>query len=178
MVANGIKSGENKMQQNERSDKKNPSTSTSQNPITTNRVRKSFMTTEKSMTQQNFAVSSNINNIMARYEKTGIIDNVNKQSALYGDYSEFPSYSEALNFIHLADELFNKLPAKIRAEFSNDPNIFLEFANDPRNNQQMIDLGLIKAPEPSKTQTQPQTNKKEDKATNDDKTTNSEKPST
>jgi len=97
---------------------------------------------EPTLTKQSFKNESNINNIMARYEKTGIVEHISAKSPQYGDFSEISDYQDNLNKVLMAEELFDSLPAKIRAEFSNDPGSFLDFVTNPENNQKMVDLGL------------------------------------
>ncbi|AXH75847.1 MAG: internal scaffolding protein [Microviridae sp.] len=99
-------------------------------------------THEKSLTQQNFADESDINNIMARYEKTGELP-VSNLSPLYGDFTLLPDYMEAQNLIVSAREHFDSLPSKIRDRFHNDPAQFLAFCDDPENAPEMRLLGLL-----------------------------------
>ena len=40
--------------------------------------------------------------------------------------------------------MFMALPSKVRREFDDDPGTFLDFANDPKNTDRMIELGLVK----------------------------------
>ena len=42
------------------------------------------------------------------------------------------------------------LPAEIRATFDNNPATFLDYAQDPENNQALMDMGLIE-PDPETT---------------------------
>jgi len=104
--------------------------------------------TGESKTQQQFKDETNINNIMARYEKTGLIDHLNNRAPNYGDFTEVDDYQSAVNKIMLADEYFMELPAKIRAHFNNNPAEFLEFTENPENMDAMIEMGLAYAPEP------------------------------
>lgn len=96
----------------------------------------------ESRTRQSFADESNINVIMERYRQTGIVEHVNKVQGRYGDYSVVPSYQEAMEKIKRAHDMFMTLPSDIRAKFQNDPGEFLAFASDPKNEEEMIELGL------------------------------------
>jgi len=112
---------------------------------------------QTSMTKQSFAGESQINNIMAKYEKTGVIDHVKN----HGGYVEMPSgvdYHDALNLSLDAQAAFDELPAKIRKEFDNDPETFLTFVDNPANVERMAELGLIEpaAPVVSKTEAEPE----------------------
>ncbi len=95
-----------------------------------------------SMTKQSFAEESEINNIMARYEKTGVIDHVKN----HGGYADMPAgleYQDALQLTIEAQIAFDELPAKVRREFDNDPYKFLQFVEDPENIERMAELGLL-----------------------------------
>lgn len=95
-----------------------------------------------SKTKQSMAAACDINNIMVRYEKTGLIDHV-KQGGSYGDFSNVQDYHASMNAVLEANEAFMTLPAKLRKEFNNDPSQLIEFMNDPKNKEKAEELGLI-----------------------------------
>ena len=125
--------------------------------------RVGFETTGDSLTQQSHAAAADVRNIIKQYDRTGLIANVNKGIAQYGDYSEVNEYAEALNMVREADESFQTLPSHVREQFSNNAGLFFEFATDPKNKEEMIKMGLAKAPEqmvreePSKSESAPPT---------------------
>ena len=47
-----------------------------------------------------------------------------------------------MNIVLKADEMFNDLPSRARRHFDNDPAKFLDFVQDPKNHEQLVDLGL------------------------------------
>lgn len=96
----------------------------------------------KSRTHQSFKDECDINNIMKRFEKTGILPDLIKRNPRYGDFSDVPSYQEALNTVLLANEQFAALSARVRDRFNNDPQAFLAFVHDEKNSDEMIKLGL------------------------------------
>lgn len=102
-----------------------------------------------SMTKQEFKRECDINNIMARYLKTGIIDHVNKFQGDYADLGTPCDFQTAQNILIEAEDAFASLPSKIRKRFDNNPGEFLAFVQDPGNEQEMRELGLLK-PEPPK----------------------------
>lgn len=108
------------------------------------RIQKSFST--PSLTKQSHRDECDINRIMAKYEKTGVIDHVNTYQGNYGDATGVTSYHQAMNQIRAADDAFMSLPSQIRAKFQNDPGTFLEFMDDPENNDEKILLGLLNEP--------------------------------
>lgn len=110
--------------------------------------RQRVMTEPKgeSLTQQHFADEADVRNIIKQYDKTGLIANVQKGVARYGDYSEVNEYREALDLVNEANATFAELPAELREMFQNDAGTFLEFATNPENENKMIELGLKEAP--------------------------------
>lgn len=100
----------------------------------------------ESMTQQHFAKDADVRNIIKQYDKTGLIANVARGVAQYGDYSEINEYRESLDMVNRANDNFMQLPAQLREMFGNDPGTFFEFATNPENEQKMIELGLKEAP--------------------------------
>lgn len=97
---------------------------------------------EPSKTLQSDAEAADINHIMKRYEKHGILPELIKQNPRYGDFSDVPTYQEALDIVELAHTQFANLDAEIRKRFSNDPAEFLAFTNDPANIREMVKMGL------------------------------------
>ena len=119
------------------------------NPLTRVRVAKQFNL--PSLAKQSFKEECNINTIMRKYEKSGLIDHLNTHQGEYGNFIGFENYHTSLNQILEANEAFSTIPAKIRYQFNNDPEAFLQFAQNPENLDQMIEMGLAppKPPEPA-----------------------------
>ena len=111
------------------------------------RTRQGFETTGESLTQQSHAQAADVRNIIKQYDRTGLIANVNKGIAQYGDYSEINEYAEYCNMVRQADESFATIPSNIRQQFNNDAGLFFEFVTNPKNKEKMIEMGLAKAPE-------------------------------
>lgn len=67
----------------------------------------------------------------------------------YMDLSQGPqNYEELVNQVAEINEQFQKLPAKIRDRFGNDPQQLLDFVHDPANIEEAVKIGLVDAPEP------------------------------
>ena len=112
------------------------------NAFDRNRLQKSFKG-EESRTNQSMAPDTDINNIMKRYEKTGLLDHVNRYQGDYGDFTNVPvDYHDAMNIVRAADEMFMSLPATVRSRFENDPGKFLAFVENPENASAMVEMGL------------------------------------
>jgi phage internal scaffolding protein len=110
------------------------------------RVRSVFLTEGESLTQQHFQPETDIKNIIKKHDRTGIIQHVARGVAQYGDYSEVNEYREALDMVNSANASFMELPAEIRAMFENNAGAFFEFATNPANADEMVQLGLKEAP--------------------------------
>lgn len=96
---------------------------------------------DKILVEQHHAEACNVNNIIKKYKKTGIITHLNKLEAKYGDVTGL-DFQNAQNLILSATEMFGNLPSSIRKEFNNDPAVFLDFCDNPNNREQLIEWGL------------------------------------
>ncbi|WNK12867.1 MAG: internal scaffolding protein [Microvirus sp.] len=101
-------------------------------------------------TRQEFKAESDINNIMARYQKTGLMENSREAIAQYLDCTQF-DFQTAHNFIAGATSMFEGLPSSIRSRFDNDPSLFLGYMEDERNHKEARELGLLPREEPQAT---------------------------
>jgi phage internal scaffolding protein len=117
------------------------------NPITydrdANSDRAKFIFAKPSRTQQHFRDECDINTILERFNVTGQLPAGSVQPQ-YGDFSGITDYQSALNAVMAAQNSFFALPAKIRAKFDNDPALFVEFASDEANKDEMKALGLLR----------------------------------
>lgn len=101
------------------------------------------------VTKQSFKDECDVNKIIARFEKTGMIEAINKNQPFYGDVSALVDYHEALNVVAEAQSLFNAMSAEVRERFSNDPEKMIAFLNDKKNDKEAIEMGLITPPPPA-----------------------------
>lgn len=98
--------------------------------------------TGESRAKQQFRDEVNVNSIMAKYEKTGVLPTINALDPKYGFVPSI-NFHEAMNEIKAAQETFSKLPANVRKEFDNDPQMLVEFMSDESNYEKAIELGLL-----------------------------------
>lgn len=94
-------------------------------------------------TKQAFKDECNINTIINRFLRTGVMDFAQKNQARYGDVTGI-EYQSAMNTVAAAKSLFNELPAQLRDRFDNEPALFLDFVQDKRNEEEARELGLLK----------------------------------
>lgn len=90
------------------------------------------------------AAECDINNIVAKFIRTGVLPGVNA-AQVFADVSDALSYHEAMDIVLNAENQFMSLDAKTRQRFGNDPAQFMDFVHDPQNEAEMIKLGLAKA---------------------------------
>jgi len=100
-----------------------------------------------SKTQQHFKKECDINNIIARYKKTGLLGNPLSagRRPFYGDFSKIGSLQESLDIVIKAKSSFERLPASTKAKFNNDPATLLAFVSDDKNVAEAVKLGLLPA---------------------------------
>lgn len=112
---------------------------------------------DEGRTKQSFKDECDINNIMARFQKTGVIAFANKFQARYGDVTGV-DFANAMRVVADARTMFAELPARVRERFANDPARFLEFVQNPANKDEARALGLLKpeAPAPVPEEAPPQ----------------------
>lgn len=96
-------------------------------------------------TKQAFREECNINTIMAKYQRTGLIEAVNKIQPQYADVAGV-DFHFCMDQLVKAQEMFLELPSSVRKRFHNDPGEFLSFVGDPANRDEAVKLGLIVEP--------------------------------
>ena len=105
----------------------------------------SVETTEPSMTVQSFKDSCDINNIMKKYQRTGVIDHINVYEPQYGDV-DGATFTEAMQTVANATTMFMDLPGRVREAFDHDPAKFLDYVDQKEpgieHRQMLYDLGL------------------------------------
>lgn len=102
--------------------------------------------TKDTRTEQSHKQECDINYILAKHLKTGVINHQNAYGGQYGDTSAI-DYHSAMNTIINADKMFNDLPSGTRTRFQNDPAQFLDFVGDENNLEEMYTMGLAIRPE-------------------------------
>lgn len=108
-----------------------------------------YKNNEPSMTQQQFKDEADINNIMARYQKTGVLVDPLTQTMrkpMFDDFSELGDFRDHQQAVIDAQELFMQLPSRLRARFENDPAELLQWLSNPVNKEEAIELGLMTKP--------------------------------
>lgn len=105
-------------------------------------VRVQTINDEPTMTQQQFKDQVDVNNIIAKFKKTGQITHLNASKGVYADLTQVGDYQSAMDKVVKAQEAFLTLPADLRKKFGNDPENFLKFVDDPKNDAEAVELGI------------------------------------
>lgn len=98
-----------------------------------------------SMTKQSFKDECDINNIIKSFSVTGMVNHISERAAsgVYVDLPDSVDFQEALHTVESARNAFATLPSKVRDRFANDPEAFLSFLHDPKNETEARALGLL-----------------------------------
>jgi len=103
---------------------------------------------QESKTEQSHMAALNVNKIVAKYQKTGLLPNRQGKEPMYGDFTGIEDFHTCQNRIVEAKRDFMSLPSDIRERFHNDPGELVQFINDPDNIEEARELGLLPYPEP------------------------------
>ncbi len=114
----------------------------------TPRKRQQISFPKKGRTKQSFKDECDINQIMAKYQKTGAMAHINQHGGNYA-FATSLDFSEAMRLVTQAQDMFDGLPSSIRNRFANDPAQFLDFVQDANNIDEMAELGLIETEQAS-----------------------------
>ena len=102
---------------------------------------------DEGMTQQHFKDECDINVIVNRYVKTGVLEHQASMEPHYADLSEIPTdLQSAYDAVFRAEAAFMDLPSEIRKSLDNDPARLSQWLSDPSNREMAIKAGLIVAP--------------------------------
>lgn len=97
--------------------------------------------TEAGLTKQSFKDECNINKIMDKFQRTGIISHYASHGPQYMEI-EPGDFLDAQLVIAKANTMFEELPSSVRKRFHNNPEHFLEFVQNPSNQEEMVQMGL------------------------------------
>lgn len=113
-----------------------------------------YCTEKEDRTKQSFRAECDMNNIVARIKKTGMVPfeaQASLRRQIFADVSGAPqSLEEAYAVVARADAAFAALPAVLRQRFGG-PVGYLGFLEDPKNIKEAQDLGLVAKPKPTPT---------------------------
>ena len=94
-------------------------------------------------TEQAHKKECDVNHIIAKYDRTGLLSHVQQIEARYGDVTGV-DFRTAQDLYLNAQKMFGSLPADIKKRFNQSAGDFLEFMENPNNRDEAIKLGLIR----------------------------------
>ena len=108
-------------------------------------VHKGLAFSEPSMTQQHFRDECDVNTIIDRYTRTGVIPSelVNSAAGVYGDFSDVGDFMQMQEKLLKAKASFGSLPSAIRDRFHDNPGELIDFVKDPNNYDEAVKLGIV-----------------------------------
>jgi phage internal scaffolding protein len=109
----------------------------------TERVRVAIDCSEPVITKQAYKDECDVNNIIKRWARTGLMEHVARYQGSYVDLPDEIDYKASMDALLDAQEAFASLPSKVRQRFENDPVQFLQFVHEPGNEEEMRALGLL-----------------------------------
>lgn len=95
------------------------------------------------ITVQADANSVDINKMIERIEKGGMLPALKSGQPFYGDVSSFDGLADSLMKVQEAEHLFMTMSAKIRERFDNDPVKMIEFLSNEENRSEAEELGMV-----------------------------------
>lgn len=104
---------------------------------------RSQITTGKGMTEQAHKDTTDINHILADYRRTGLIKHAKKHEGQYDDVTGV-DFETSMKIIADTKSLFEGLPSEIRKEFNQNPTEFLNFVQNPKNEEKLHQMGILK----------------------------------
>lgn len=128
------------------------------------RPRVQTLNEEASKTVQSQRSRSEIKNILAKYEQTGVVEHLNSVDLQFRDVTEFEDFADLMRQSAAAKQAFMRLPSKLREVFGHDHHRWLDAAHNPEAltelRPQLEKLGLLEplpappppAPTPSPTE--------------------------
>jgi len=100
---------------------------------------------EQGRTKQSFKAECDVNNIVAKYQRTGVLAFNEKYEARYFDTTGI-EFAQAMQVVAEGNQMFADLPSSLRKRFQNDPVAFMEFVHNPANLDEGVKLGIFDAP--------------------------------
>ena len=104
-------------------------------------------TGDKIRTEQAHKEQQDINNIVHRHG----IDLITKVALLKSAEYQFDDmfgndFQEAMEITTKAQQTFDNLPSAIRKQFDNSPAMFLDYVQNPDNQESLVEMGLANPP--------------------------------
>lgn len=100
----------------------------------------------KSRTKQSEKRGADINLIVARYKKTGLLVSdleMASRKAVFGNFENAADFHGTMSRVAMVEQAFEQLPSGLRKRFDHDAGKYLDWICDPKNTVEAIKLGLL-----------------------------------
>lgn len=94
-------------------------------------------------TKQSHRDECDINQIMARYQRTGVLEHVREHPPQHGDVTAI-DFQTSMDLVVQARQQFEALPSSIRDYCGNDPAAYLDLVTRPEYAEEARRLGLLR----------------------------------
>ncbi len=92
--------------------------------------------------KQSMMEECDVNGIVMRYKKTGLLTHLARGVPQYVDVSEFVDYRSVIEQVRLIEDYFAGLPADVRASFQNDASLYMDYLESNPSMEDMKTRGL------------------------------------
>lgn len=92
--------------------------------------------------KQSMREECDVNKIVLRFQKTGLLTHVASGVPAFVDVSELGDYRSVIEQVRLVEEYFLGLPAKVRSAFENDARSFMDYLEGDPSQGDLEALGL------------------------------------
>lgn len=100
---------------------------------------------DEGLTQQHFKDECDVNLIIERYARTGVLEHTSDVEPFFGDVSEVPTnLADSYDRLARAEAAFMALPAEIRKSLDNNPANLESWLSEPENRFKAEEFGLLK----------------------------------
>lgn len=113
---------------------------------------------DKGRTKQSFAEETDINKMMAKFHKTGVLidpSKISDRKAFFGDVSGLGDFQQIQQTVLDAEVAFGNLPSEIRTRFGNKSAELVKFLQDEENRAEAVELGIVEPPPEEPVETPP-----------------------
>ncbi len=111
------------------------------------KLKVGLKTKNDNLVEQHHKDDVDINKIIPRYDKSGVLQEMMEFEGQYADLTGI-NYQDMVDTVANANSAFETLPSELRAMFDHDPAKMLSFMDDESNNEKMYELGLKSRPKP------------------------------
>lgn len=97
---------------------------------------------EVSLTRQADKDACDINVIIKKCQKSGVVPFFLDANAMYGNFESGLDFHALMSRCEAAKQQFDLLPAAVRARFDHDAGKAIDWLSDPKNDVEAVKLGL------------------------------------